>query len=345
MNDILLKSLKKEPIDRYPVWLMRQAGRYLPQYMEIRKKHKNFLDFCKSIEDATEVSLQPADILGVDAVIMFSDILVILEPMGIKVSFEDGEGPKLEHDFNFKSLKSKDVSSGLDYVFELLKNLKKQSSVPVIGFAGAPFTLASYIIEQKSSSEFTKTKIFMYENTNDFHTLMEKLSEALIEYLDNQIKSGADTIQLFDSWALHLSKNAYKEYVFEYNKYIIKSLKQKHPNTPIIYFFRGSSHLIEDASMLGANALSVDWTVDINEVCLKYDAVFQGNLEPQILFLDKDKIEKITKEFIMCIPRDTGFVVNLGHGILKDTPSNNVKYFIEYVKEVSYGKRHFFEKC
>lgn len=344
MKDLFLKSLRKEPIDRYPVWLMRQAGRYLPEYMEVRKKHKSFLDFCKNIEDATEVSLQPLEILGVDAVIMFSDILVILEPMGIKVNFEEGEGPRLYHDFNFKSLKSKDISKDLDYVFELLKNLKKRSSVPVIGFAGAPFTLASYIIEQKSSSEFNKTKVFMYSEERSFHTLMEKLSEALIEYLDNQIKSGADVIQLFDSWAMHLSKTAYKEYVFDYNAFIIKSLKQKHPHVPIIYFFRGSSHTIDYASKMGADALSVDWTVDINKACLKYDAVFQGNLEPQVLLLNKDKIEKIAKEFIMCIPKDTGFVVNLGHGVIKDTPKDNVKYFIEYVKEVSYGKRYFFEK-
>ncbi|MGC8650324.1 MAG: uroporphyrinogen decarboxylase family protein [Hydrogenobaculum sp.] len=236
-NDILLKSLKKEHIERYPVWLMRQAGRYLPEYRAVRQKYKSFLDFCKNVEDAAIVSLQPVDILGVDAVIMFSDILVILEPMGIKVSFEAGEGPKLEHNFDFKSLKSKDIAKDLGYVFELLKVLKERSPVPVIGFCGAPFTLASYVIEKESSRDFAKTKTFMYENEKDFHLLMEKLSEAIVEYIDYQIKSGADVIQIFDSWSMSLSKAAYKEYVYKYNAFIIKSIKQKYPNTPIYILF------------------------------------------------------------------------------------------------------------
>ena len=343
-KDLLLKSLKKEPIERYPVWLMRQAGRYLPEYRAIRQKYKSFLDFCKNVEDAAVVSLQPVDILGVDAVIMFSDILVILEPIGIKVSFEAGEGPKLDHDFDFKNLKSKDISGDLSYVFELLKVLKEKSPVPVIGFCGAPFTLASYVIEKESSRDFTKTKVFMYENQKDFHILMEKLSEALVEYIDNQIKSGADVIQIFDSWSMSLSRFAYKEYVYYYNAFIVKAIKQKHPNTPIIYFFRGSSSHIEDAVDLGAEALSVDWSVCINDVCKRYpDLVFQGNLEPQILLLDKENIRKHVEEFVMCIPRDTAFVVNLGHGITPDVSKDNVKYFVECVKEVSYGKRANFK--
>ncbi|MGC8677585.1 MAG: uroporphyrinogen decarboxylase [Hydrogenobaculum sp.] len=339
-NDILLKSLKKEHIERYPVWLMRQAGRYLPEYRAVRQKYKSFLDFCKNVEDAALVSLQPVDILGVDAVIMFSDILVILEPMGIKVSFEAGEGPKLEHNFDFKSLKSKDIAKDLDYVFELLKVLKERSPVPVIGFCGAPFTLASYVIEKQSSRDFAKTKTFMYENEKDFHLLMEKLSEALVEYIDYQIKSGADVIQIFDSWSMSLSKAAYKEYVYKYNAFIIKSIKQKYPNTPIIYFFRGSSSHIEQASTLGADALSVDWSVCINEVSNTYPSLaFQGNLEPQVLLLSKENIRKHVEEFVMCIPRDTAFIVNLGHGITPDVSKDNVKYFVECVKELSYGKR------
>ncbi len=332
-NDILLRSLKKEPIERYPVWLMRQAGRYLPEYREIRGKYKNFLDFCKNIEDAAAVSLQPVDIIGVDAVIMFSDILVILEAMGIKVYFEEGEGPVLEHAFNFKNLKSKNIADDLGYVFELLKVLKERSPVPVIGFCGAPFTLASYVIEKGTSKDFTKTKVFMYERESEFHFLMEKLSEALIEYIEHQIKFGADIIQIFDSWSMSLSPWAYKEYVFKYNDFIINSIKAKY-GTPIIYFFRGSSHLIDYAHKLGADALSVDWTVDMNKVCTEYDKVFQGNLEPQILMLNKDIIRKHIEEFINCIPRDTGFVVNLGHGISPDIPKDNVKYFVECVKEV-----------
>ena len=340
-KDLLLKSLKKEPIERYPVWLMRQAGRYLPEYRTIRQKYKSFLDFCKNVEDAAVVSLQPVDILGVDAVIMFSDILVILEPMGIKVSFEAGEGPKLDHDFDFKNLKSKDIAKDLGYVFELLKVLKEKSPVPVIGFCGAPFTLASYVIEKESSRDFTKTKVFMYENQKDFHILMEKLSEALVEYIDHQIKSGADVIQIFDSWSMSLSRFAYKEYVYDYNAFIVKAIKQKHPSTPIIYFFRGSSHLIDYANSLGADALSVDWTVCMKDVCMDYPNIgFQGNLEPQVLLLDKDNIRKHVEEFIMCIPRDTAFVVNLGHGITPDVPKEHVKYFVECVKEASYGKRN-----
>jgi len=343
-NDILLKSLRKEPIERYPVWLMRQAGRYLPEYREIRQKYKSFLDFCKNVEDAAIVSLQPVQIIGVDAVIMFSDILVVLEPMGIKVSFEAGEGPKLEHNFDFKSLKSKDIKDDLSYVFELLKVLKEKSSVPVIGFCGAPFTLASYVIEKESSRDFTKTKVFMYENEKDFHILMEKLSEALVEYIEYQMKSGADVIQIFDSWSMSLSKSAYEEYVYKYNAFIIKSIKQKYPNIPIIYFFRGSSSFIDSASKLGADALSVDWSVCVNDVCRDYPSlVFQGNLEPQMLYLSKELIRKHVEEFVMCIPRDTGFIVNLGHGITPDVSKDNVKYFVECVKEVSYGKRANFK--
>ncbi len=325
---LLLKALRGEKLERYPVWLMRQAGRYLDEYKEVRKKHKNFLDFCKAVDDAVKVSLQPREILGVDAVIMFSDILVVLEPMGIKVEFEEQKGPKLFYE-DLSSLNLYDTKKELSYVYDIISSLKKLSDVPVIGFGGSPFTLASYVIEKEGSKTFSKTKAFMYKNHESFNSLMKKLSDTLIDYFVNQAKAGADLIQIFDSWSYVLSLEDYIDFVFDYVDYIINSVK-KQVNIPIIYFFRGSSHLFEKAKDLNADCFSIDWTISLEKANSLTDRALQGNLEPEHLY--EDDIEKLAYNFLRCIPRKTKFIVNLGHGLLPDLPRSNVINFVKAVK-------------
>ena len=310
---------------------MRQAGRYMPQYREIRSKVKNFMELCKNVDLAVEISLLPLKLLGVDAIIIFSDILVPLESLGIKIEFEEGEGPKLFWNGRVEDLKRYNPEDNA-YVFEIIKRVKEaQDEVPVIGFCGSPYTLSSYVIEGGASKDFKKTKLFMWERPKEFKKLMEIITESLITYVKEQIKAGADVIQIFDSWTNYLSCEDYEEYVYPYVNYLISEIKD-FSDIPLIYFFRGSSSFIDIAVDYKVDCLSVDWSVDIPSEMKIYNKAFQGNLEPTVLYSNKEVIRGKTLNILKRIPKKTHYVFNLGHGLAPDMKFEKVKYLVEVVK-------------
>ncbi len=330
-NDLLLKALRKEPVERFPVWLMRQAGRYMREYRDLRAREENFMSFCKNIDLAVKVSLLPLELLKVDAVIIFSDILVPLSALGVEVEFVENEGPKLSWSGNLSDLKGYDAQEN-SYVYEIIRRVKKaQDEVPVIGFGGAPFTLVSYMIEGGSSRDFRKTKLYMWEREYDYRRLMELLVDTLESYLSHQIEAGADVIQLFDSWTGYLSREDYEEMVFPYVSELMGRLKRRY-DTPLIYFFRGSSSFIDLAKQLPADALSVDWSVDLSVECVRSDKVFQGNLEPTVLYAREETVKLKALELLRSIPRRTGYIFNLGHGLAPDMEFDKVKLLVDTVK-------------
>ncbi len=328
---LLLKSLKREKIDRYPVWLMRQAGRYMPEYKRLRERYKDFLSFCKDVETAVKVSLLPLEILDVDAIIIFSDILVPLEVLGIEISFVENEGPKLKWDKNPDSLNDFDVSK-VDFVFQIIEGVKKaQNLVPVIGFSGAPYTLAAYAIEGSGSKNFRKAKVYMWERKEDFKKLLNIITEALKKYIENQIKAGADVIQIFDSWLDSLPVTDFKDIVKPYIKDLIMHIKSNF-NVPVIYFFRGSSAFIEEIEDIPCDAISVDWSVDISVLSKRTNKVIQGNLDPCVLYSSEDVIKEKVLSLLRSVGRDTGYIFNLGHGIAPDMSQEKVKFLVDTVK-------------
>ncbi len=327
---LLLKSLRGEKIERFPVWLMRQAGRYMPQYRDLRAKERDFLSFCKNVDLASRASLLPLELLGVDAVIIFSDILVPLEPMGVRVEFSEGEGPKLFWDKRVESLKRISFSQ-VEFVGEVIRRVKTHvRDVPLIGFCGAPFTLMAYMVEGGSSKDFRRTKLFMW-SSEDYHRLMPLLVENLLEYLLGQVRAGADLLQIFDSWALHLPYEDFEEYARLYLKTLFEELK-KHTEVPIIYFFRGSSAFLKALESLPVDAFSVDWTVDILSAMRESDKALQGNLDPTVLYCDEELLQRKVLEFLRCIPRKTKYVFNLGHGLMPDMELSKVKLLVENVR-------------
>ncbi len=341
-NDLLLRAIKKEPIERTPVWLMRQAGRYMPEYRELRKTAGNFKSFYKNVDLSVKASILPYKLLGVDATIIFSDILTPLEPMGFNFEFREGEGPvfldpiKSPEDINrLKPLNVEDVK----YVGEIIKGVNEQlnRAIPTIGFCGAPFTLAAYMIEGKTSKDFKKAKAFMYDYPEDFKNLLNKLADSLIDYLSFQIESGADAVQIFDSWAGHLSPDDYKEFALPPIKKIIENLKEKHPETPIIHFTKGVAGFLDHMITSGAYAYSVDWMIDLKTVKEKVfpDAAVQGNLDPIVLYASKDVIRKKVIEILEKWGKDSGHIFNLGHGLMPDMEFEKVKFLVETVKKES----------
>ncbi len=328
MSDLLLRAIRGEKVERFPVWLMRQAGRYMKEYRQIREKVGTFLDLCKNVDLAVEVSLLPERLLGVDAIIMFSDILVPLEGLGIKFEFLEGEGPKVYWEGKISPYDPKANA----YVYEIIKRLKKRTSLPVIGFSGAPFTLASYVIEGSASRDFRKTKVFMWERSYDFRRLLESITDALIKYLSAQISAGADVVQIFDSWALHLSREDYEEFALPFVEDLISEIKARH-DIPVIYFFRGSSSFLDLVLDLPADVLSVDWSVYLPSLMIKSQKAFQGNLDPALLYASEDTIKMKTLELLRSIPRKTSYIFNLGHGLAPDMEFPKVKLLVETVKK------------
>ncbi len=310
---------------------MRQAGRYMPEYRELRAREKDFLSFCKKVELAVEVSLLPVKLLEVDAVIIFSDILVPLEPMGVKVEFVEGEGPRLFWSGEPESLRRISFEE-VGFVGEVIRGVKSQlRDVPVIGFSGAPFTLMAYMLEGGSGKDFKRAKTFMWQEREAYHRLMSLLVENLIEYLKGQIRAGADLLQVFDSWAMHMPYEDFEEYSERYLKPLFEEIK-KHSDIPLIYFFRGSASYLKALEKLPVDCLSVDWTVDLFSAMRESDKAFQGNLDPMVLFCDEETIRKKTLEFLRCIPRRTKYVFNLGHGLMPDMEPSKVRLLVDTVK-------------
>ena len=340
-NSVFMKACRLEETDYTPIWLMRQAGRYMREYREIRSKI-SFLELCKTPELAAEVTLSAVDRLGVDAAIIFADILLIVEPLGVGLEFSKGEGPRIKRPV--RSGKAVDRINDFDpeslqYVYDALKITRRalDPKKALIGFAGAPFTVASYMIEGGGSRNYENTKGLMYKDPGAWHTMMEKLSTATASYLNNQIKAGADAVQLFDSWVGCLSRDDYKEFVLPHMKKLISEI---HKDTPVIHFGTGTGALLDLIKESGSQVIGLDWRVDLAKAWrqIGYDKAVQGNLDPVLLFSTPSEIRRRTKKIMDKAKGRPGFIFNLGHGILPKTPVDNVLALIDFVHEYSTKK-------
>ncbi len=340
MNDSFLKACRGEKVDYTPVWLMRQAGRYMKEYQEVRSK-VDFLTLCKTPELAVKVTLQPIDILGVDAAILFSDILIPVEAMGMHLEFSEKKGPTLSEPVRNKSgverLAIPDTEDSMPFVLETIRILRHEleNRVPLIGFSGAPYTLSTYIIEGGSSTNFLHTKKMMYQNPGLYRGLLSKITATVIEYLSAQIKAGAQAVQLFDSWAGILSPYDYEEFIFPYVKTAIKALKKY--DVPIIYFVNDCAGLIDIVKKSGADVIGIDWRVDMARAVksLGKKVSVQGNLDPCVLFGPTEHIEERVQDILNKADSARGHIFNLGHGILPETPVENAIAMVEAVHRLS----------
>lgn len=337
---LFIKACLREPVERTPVWIMRQAGRYLPEYRKVREK-TDFLTLCKTPELASEVTIQPVDIIDVDAAILFSDILVVPEAMGMPLELIESKGPcfdkPIRSEKDVDSLTITDVLEKLNYVFEAIRLTKKELNgrVPLIGFSGAPWTLATYMVEGKASKNFRYIKSFVYQNPALAHKLLEKIAIVVTAYLEAKIDAGCDAVQIFDTWAGILSPWDFREFSLKYINYIVERLKRK--NVPIIVFAKGASHSYDEIASFGCNVVGIDWVSDIGKVRKQIGdkVAIQGNMDPTVLFAPLSKIEEEIKNILERYGEGSGHIFNLGHGILPETPVENVKFFVHKVKELS----------
>lgn len=336
MNDRFLRACRREPVDCTPIWMMRQAGRYMAEYRALREKY-TMLELCRTPELATQVTLQPIA-HGVDAAILFADILLPLEPMGAPFEFAKGEGPVIHEPVTSKAqvdqLRVCDPGE-LGYVLEAIKMLKKELKVPLIGFAGAPFTLASYLIEGGKSSHFAKSKKFMFAEPETWNALMTKLSEVVRLFLNAQIDAGADAVQLFDSWVGQLSADDYRQYVQPHVQHILKDVEKR--GVPVIHFGTGTYHLLEAQREAGGTVIGLDWRTPLTEGWKRVgaDRGVQGNLDPITLLGPREVAEKHCARILAQAGKKNGHIFNLGHGILPETPVDNVKAVIDFVHRTS----------
>ena len=334
-----LRACRRQPTPYTPIWLMRQAGRYMKEYRALRKKY-SFLEMCKNPELAAQVTLQPVEKFKLDAAIIFSDILIPLEPMGVEFEFAKGEGPVFHHPLrerkDVEKLRVIDPEEEIPFLMKAIQIVRKEieGKIPLIGFSGAPFTLASYVIEGGHSKNYILTKSLMYQDRLTWDVLMEKISEVLIRYLEAQIRSGVQALQIFDSWVGCLSPGDYEEYVLPYSKKVIDGVGK---SVPLIHFATSSSTLLELMKRAGGDVIGVDWRVNIGEAWarLGYDVAIQGNLDPVILFGPVGLIEKKVKKILDTIGGRPGHIFNLGHGILPNTPPDHVAALIEAVHQYS----------
>jgi uroporphyrinogen decarboxylase len=337
---LFIKACLREPVERTPVWIMRQAGRYLPEYRKVRKK-TDFLTLCKTPELASEVTIQPVDIIDVDAAILFSDILVVPEAMGMPLELIESKGPvfhnPIRSEKDIDSLAITDVLEKLNYVFDAIRLTKKELNgrVPLIGFSGAPWTLATYMVEGKVSKNFRFIKSFVYQNPELAHKTLEKIAIVVTAYLEAKIDAGCDAVQIFDTWAGILSPWDFREFSLKYINYIVERLKRK--NVPIIVFAKGASHSYDEIASFGCNVVGIDWVSDIGKVRKQIGGrvAIQGNMDPTVLFAPLSKIEEEIKNILERYGKGSGHIFNLGHGILPETPVENVKFFVHKVKELS----------
>jgi uroporphyrinogen decarboxylase len=318
---------------------MRQAGRYQKEYRALREKY-SFLEMCKTPELAARVTLLPVEQLKVDAAIIFADILLPLEPMGIDFEFAKDEGPVFHQPIRemkqIDALRVIEPEEDMPFLMEAIRTVRREleGKIPLIGFSGAPFTLASYVIEGGHSKNYVLTKGMMYQNRSAWHGLMEKLADVLIRYLNSQVRAGAQTVQLFDSWVGCLSPQDYEEYVLPYSKKVLDGVGKR---VPLIHFATSSSTLLEGMKQAGGDVIGLDWRVDLREAWnrIGHDVAVQGNLDPVILFGPVDRIEKEVKRILERAEGRPGHIFNLGHGILPNTPFDNVVRLVDAVHEYS----------
>ena len=335
-NELLLQALKGETLERPPVWMMRQAGRYLPDFMKLKEKYDFFIR-CQTPELATEITLMPIDQVGVDAAIIFSDILVVLQAMNIEVEMRDGIGPYIPQPINNKAALDQvilpDVEEHLGYVFEAVRMTKSvlNDRVPLIGFAGAPWTLLCYAVQGQGSKNFDRAKAFCFQEPEMAKELLQRITTTTIAYLREKVKAGADVIQLFDSWGGLLSPADYQEFSWPYLQQIVDALSD---SVPVIVFGKGCWFSLQEMSKSGASALGIDWTCSARNA--RYlsggQITLQGNFDPSRLLSPIPKIKTQVKQMINAFGKDR-YIVNLGHGILPNIPVDHAKAFVDAVKE------------
>lgn len=343
-NDTFLKALMRQPTDYTPVWMMRQAGRYLPEYRESRKTAGSFMQLCQSPSFATEVTLQPLDRYPLDAAILFSDILTVPDAMGLGLYFEEGEGPKfertLQQEADIQKLTVPDMAK-LQYVFDAVSSIRKalNGRVPLIGFSGSPWTLATYMVEGKGGTDFLTTKKMMYARPELLHHILETNAQTVIQYLNAQIAAGAQAVMIFDSWGGALSHNAYTEFSLNYMQKILAGLTKTADGrtVPSIVFTKGGALWLEAQAAIGADALGLDWAVDIGQARARVGdkVALQGNMDPAILLSTPEAIEQEVASILASYGHGHGHVFNLGHGITQWTPPENAAAMINAVKTVS----------
>jgi uroporphyrinogen decarboxylase len=338
---ILLRACRREPVEYTPVWLMRQAGRYMREYRELRSR-VSFLDLCKTPELAAEVTLKAVDRLGVDAAIIFADILLILEPLGRGLSFTKGDGPKIENPVrtrqDVEALPEIDVDEAGHFVFDALRLTRRalDPNVALIGFSGAPFTIASYLIEGGGSRHYQHTKALMYRDPGAWHALLENLSRGLIGYLNRQIAAGAQVIQIFDSWVGCLSPDDYRAFVLPHTRAVIAGLAE---GVPVIHFGTGTGTFLDAIREAGGDVIGLDWRVRLDEGWRRvgHDVAVQGNLDPVVLLGSPEAIRRRTHDILDQVAGRPGYVFNLGHGILPQTPVAHAQRLVDLVHEYEPG--------
>jgi uroporphyrinogen decarboxylase len=340
-NSPFMRACRREPVPYTPIWLMRQAGRYMREYREVRDR-VSFLELCKTPDLAAEVTITAVERLGVDAAIIFADILLIIEPMGIHLEFAKGEGPVIHNPVRDKSdvarLTEVESVESLGYVMEAIRLTRRalRPNIPLIGFGGAPFTLASYMIEGGGSRNYINTKKLMYTDAGAWHAMMSLISRGLVKYLNAQVEAGAQVVQLFDSWVGCLSVDDYREYVLPHTRSVIENVK---PGTPVIHFGTGTAALLELMREAGGDVIGLDWRVDLGEAWARLGEVaVQGNFDSVALFSNQDIIRAQAKRILDRAGGRPGHIFNLGHGILPETPVDNVIALVEAVHDLSASK-------
>ena len=341
-NDTLLRALRREPTPYTPVWLMRQAGRYLPEYNATRKRAGSFMDLCTNPDLATEVALQPLARFALDAAILFSDILTVPDAMGLGLHFAEGEGPRfrepLVDEASIVRLAMPDLSR-LNYVFDAVSAIKKalNGRVPLLGFAGSPFTLACYMIEGAGSADFARVRRMLYARPDLLHRVLSVNADAVAAYLAQQVAHGADAVMIFDTWGGLLAADAYPKFSLDYIARIIDRLREAAPTTPVIVFTKGGGQWLERIAECGCDAVGIDWTTDIGAARRRIGArvAVQGNLDPVALLATTTAVETETRAIIAAAGTQPGHIFNLGHGILPSTPPENVAALVECVHAAS----------
>jgi len=344
-NDTFLRALMREPTDYTPTWLMRQAGRYLPEYCATRARAKNFLNLCKTPALATEVTLQPLARYNLDAAILFSDILTIPDAMGLGLSFQQGEGPRFERplreEWAIRDLTAPDPYDHLRYVIDAVAEIRKalDGSVPLIGFSGSPFTLGCYMVEGQGSDTYAEVKKMLYGRPDLFHHILVVTTQAVTHYLNAQIEAGAQAVMVFDSWGGMLSQAAYLEFSLPYMARIMADLKREHGGrvVPRIVFTKGGGLWLEHIAGCGADAVGLDWGIDIGEARKRVGGkvALQGNLDPSVLLATPEAVAAEAKRVLASYGHGTGHVFNLGHGISQFTPPDNVTVLVDTVRSES----------
>ncbi len=341
-NDNFLRALKRQAVDRTPVWLMRQAGRYLPEYRQTRSQAGDFLTLCKSPALAREVTLQPLKRFDLDAAILFSDILTIPDAMGLGLYFSAGEGPKFKKTVRSASdlatLPELNIERDLSYVFEAVDHIKTglENRVPLIGFSGSPWTLAAYMVEGRGSRDFATLKQWLYTDPNGLEKLLSLLSDAVSEYLLLQIKAGVNAVQIFDTWGGLLSSHLYPQFSLAPMQHVVSKIKETHPDIPVILFTKGGGQWLPAMAQSGADALGVDWMTDLKPAFQQVGAkvALQGNLDPSVLLGSSERLQAEVQRILSAAEGFNGHVFNLGHGI---TPQANPERVAELVGLVHQG--------